>query len=324
MTTEITNPHDKFFKEAFGRADIAAEFMAHYLPSEVVAALDLTAPELVKDSFIDKSLQEHFSDLLYKVKLRDTKTAAYIFLLFEHKSVPDAWAALQILRYLLEVWEQLQREGVKKLPPIFPLVFYHGNSKWRVPVRFNALVDFSAREYLKPYVPEYQYFLCDLSQLDDSQLSGDSVLQTVMLMMKNIRRRHLRTQLRSVITKLAQQPSDFFQACVTYIANAAEYVRRNDLQTVLRDVLTGKRGEEFMPTIAQEFRQEGRQEGRQEEAAKNVLRLLQRRLGNPPATQQDFIRTLPLEQLETLFDASFDFTSITDLNNWLATHTTNK
>ena len=92
--TEITNPHDKFFKEIFGRADIAAEFMANYLPPEVVAALDLTAPELVKDSFIDKNLQEHFSDLLYKVKLRETKTAAYV----EHKSVPDAWAALQILR----------------------------------------------------------------------------------------------------------------------------------------------------------------------------------------------------------------------------------
>jgi predicted transposase/invertase (TIGR01784 family) len=139
---------------------------------------------LVKDSFIDKSLQEHFSDLLYKVKLRDTQTAAYIFLLFEHKSVPDAWAALQILRYLLEIWEQLQREGVKRLPPIFPVVFYHGNTKWRVPMNFNALVDFSAHDYLKPYVPEYRYFLCDLSQLTDPQLSGESALQTVMLLMK--------------------------------------------------------------------------------------------------------------------------------------------
>ena len=84
--TEITNPHDKFFKEVFGRAEIAAEFMANYLPAEVVASLDLTAPELVKDSFIDKSLQEHFSDLLYKVKLRDTKTAAYIFLLLSTRA----------------------------------------------------------------------------------------------------------------------------------------------------------------------------------------------------------------------------------------------
>ena len=156
---EIANPHDKFFKEVFGQAQIAAEFMANYLPAEITDSLDLTAPELVKDSFIDKSVQEHFSDLLYKVKLRDTKAAAYIFLLFEDKSVPDIWTALQILRYLLEIWEQLQREGVKRLPPIFSIVFYHGNAKWRVPVNLNALVDFSAREHLKPYVPEYRYFL---------------------------------------------------------------------------------------------------------------------------------------------------------------------
>ena len=76
----------------------------------MVAELDLSAPELVKDSFIDTRLQEHFSDLLYKVKLRDAKTEAFIFFLFEHKSYPDKWVALQILRYLLELWENEKKE----------------------------------------------------------------------------------------------------------------------------------------------------------------------------------------------------------------------
>ena len=115
---EIDNPHDKFFKEMFGQPDIAADFIANYLPAEVVGELDLSAPELVKDSFVDANLQEHFSDLLYKVKLRGAKAEAFIFFLFEHKSVPDAWVALQILRYLLEIWEQCKREGAKKLPQI--------------------------------------------------------------------------------------------------------------------------------------------------------------------------------------------------------------
>ncbi len=321
---EIDNPHDKFFKEVFGQPDIAADFIANYLPAEVVAELDLSAPELVKDSFIDAKLQEHFSDLLYKVKLRGAKTEAFIFFLLEHKSTPDAWVALQILRYLLEIWEQEKLAGAKKLPPIFPVVFYHGNSKWRFPVNFNALVDFSGREHLQPFVPEYRYFLCDLSQLDHSQWSGDSALQTAMLMMKNIRRRQLRIYLRSVITRIAKQPKDFFQACLTYISNAAEYVSLKELDTLLREVLTGKKGVDFMPTIAQTLRQEGRQEGRQEEAARNALRFIHRRFGIIPATQQDFIRTLSLEQLDLLLDAIFDFTSTADLNNWLAIHTTQK
>jgi predicted transposase/invertase (TIGR01784 family) len=317
VATEIDNPHDKFFKEVLGQPDIAADFMANYLPAEVVAELDLSAPELVKDSFVDASLQEHFSDLLYKVKLRGAKTEAFVFFLLEHKSTSDAWVALQILRYLLEIWEQEKLTGAKKLPPIFPVVFYHGNSKWRVPVNFNALIDFSVGEHLRPFVPEFRYFLCDLSQLNDSDLSGDSALHTALLMMKNIRRRQLRTHLRNIVIRLANRPSDFFQACLTYISNAADYVSLKELDTLVRETLRGKRGTDFMPTIAQTLRQEGRQEGWQEQAAKNVLRLLHRRLGILPATQQDFIRGLPLERLEALLDALLDFTTAADLDNWL-------
>jgi predicted transposase YdaD len=32
--------------------------------------LDLSAPEMVKDSFIDEELRQHFSDLLYRVNLK--------------------------------------------------------------------------------------------------------------------------------------------------------------------------------------------------------------------------------------------------------------
>ena len=57
---------------------------------------------------------------------------------------------------------------------------------------------------------------------------------------------------------------------------------------------------------------------------RTALRFIARRIGIIPATQQDFIRDLPLEQLEALLDNILDFTSASDLNNWLAIHTTQK
>jgi predicted transposase/invertase (TIGR01784 family) len=63
--------------------------------------------------------------------------------------------------------------------------------------------------------------------------------------------------------------------------------------------------------------QEGREEGEQQEAAKLVLRQLQRRLGDIPETVQETIRGLSVEQLEDLGIALLDFNSQSDLLNWL-------
>jgi hypothetical protein len=40
---ELTNPHDRFFKAVFGRAEVAAEFLARYLPPPVAETLDWAA-----------------------------------------------------------------------------------------------------------------------------------------------------------------------------------------------------------------------------------------------------------------------------------------
>jgi hypothetical protein len=83
--SELINPHDRFCKDLFARPGVAADFLANYLPPGVAGALDLSAPELVKDSFVDPELQEHFSDLLYRVRLKRGGTA-FVYVLFEHKS----------------------------------------------------------------------------------------------------------------------------------------------------------------------------------------------------------------------------------------------
>ena len=57
---EINHPHDAFFKQFLAKPEIAADFLRHHLPADVVALLELPALKLQKDSFIDVELQEHF------------------------------------------------------------------------------------------------------------------------------------------------------------------------------------------------------------------------------------------------------------------------
>lgn len=152
MSTPLSNPHDRFFKELFSRQEAARDFLQHYLPADITPLLDLTTLEINKDSFIDPDLQEHFSDLLYKVVLHDGGET-YIYILFEHKSYPEPLIAWQLLRYMVRIWEQSSKQQ-QTLLPVVPLVMYHGQKQWRVKPNFSALFDLP--EPLRPYVPDYK------------------------------------------------------------------------------------------------------------------------------------------------------------------------
>ena len=71
MSSDIVNIHDAFFKETFTHIEPARSFFEHYLPKEVASLLDLSTLTICKDSFIDSSMQTHYSDVLYEVKLND-------------------------------------------------------------------------------------------------------------------------------------------------------------------------------------------------------------------------------------------------------------
>ena len=131
-------------------------------------SLDLSSLEITKDSFIDPNLQSHFSDLLYKVGLQD-QGQTLIYVLFEHKSFPERYVALQLLGYMVRIWEQALHQN-QPLLPILPLVFYHGRHRWTIAENFRAL--FKTPVELEPYLPEYRYLLYDLNRYKDEELQG--------------------------------------------------------------------------------------------------------------------------------------------------------
>ncbi len=123
---EIMNPHDSFFKEMFTKKEVARDHLLNFLPAEVLSHLDLGTLVTTKDTFVDPELKEHYSDLLYKVSRKDA-SEVFVYILFEHKSHPESMVALQLLRYMVNIWKSLPKQiTIKKLPVIIPLVFYHG------------------------------------------------------------------------------------------------------------------------------------------------------------------------------------------------------
>ena len=83
--TEVSNPHDRFFKEAFSYPEAVNDFVRFYLPADVVKQINISSLQLEKDTFVDENLCKYYSDLIYSINLHDGRTA-YVYILFEHKS----------------------------------------------------------------------------------------------------------------------------------------------------------------------------------------------------------------------------------------------
>ena len=79
--------------------------------------MDTLEPQ--KDSFINKELQESFSDLLFKANINNRE--GYLYFLFKHKSYPSRDVAFQLLKYMVEIWNT-KIENTNRLPIIIPLV----------------------------------------------------------------------------------------------------------------------------------------------------------------------------------------------------------
>ncbi len=335
---DITNPHDLFIKKLLTRPMMARDFIHHYAPPEIVAQLNLRTLEVVKGSFIHEELQEHFSDLIFRVRFK-RGDAAYIYILVEHKSNPDALVMWQLLRYMVRAWEQEIQNQAKRLPPIFPIILYHGRKRWNVNLQFSLLIDFGELEELRPFVPEFRGFLCDISERSPQPIRGSVTLQVWLELLKNIFSDELAVKLQDILKLADAMPEknrfDALLMVIYYLASAARQMSKQEISKAVESAFP-KEKEILMPTAAEEWVKEGREigfllgkeegreagrlEGRQEGEIEITLRLIQKKLGNLSARTQSQIRALPLTELERLSDMIFDLQSMKELQNWLKEH----
>src|SRR5262249_19656234 len=160
---QLANVHDAFFKLVMGDPMLADTFLREHLPPEVAGLLGPELPAPVPASFVDEELQQHHSDLLFRVHLK-TGPVAYAYLLMEHKSSPDPVARLQLLRYVVRMLVQWYEQNEQKLPlpPVLPLLAHQGPEGWEISCEFADLFG-TVPEPLRPYLPSFRHALVDLA-----------------------------------------------------------------------------------------------------------------------------------------------------------------
>jgi predicted transposase/invertase (TIGR01784 family) len=312
--------------------------------SEVAAALDFDRLDIRKDSFIDPELQEHFSDILYRVGLAGGGES-YVYVLFEHKSYPDPRIAWQLLRYMTRIWEQADKQK-QPLLPIVPLVVYHGRPQWRISPYFSDLFDLP--DVLRPYFPDFRYFLADLGQVSDEEIKHRVeravILQIGLLSLKYIYAEDVAEQLKRTIrlalALLDQETGlEYIQTILRYHTAGTDKLSESDVKMIVQTLID--EGDNLMPTLAEQWveqgkaiglekgreegeaigRQKGREEGREEgrEAALNVLRrFLATRFGVALDHFDAALQSLDLAALTALSEAAFEAESLAAFETKLA------
>jgi len=194
------NPHDVFFKATFSQKNIAEAFLKEFLPTEIHNNLDISSLELSTNSYVDEELSENFADLVYDCHYKN-KHKIRVAILLEHNSFKVKYPHFQLLRYLLNAWEQNEKQKQDFIPMI-PIIIFHGKGRWE----YTPLKKYfkSLSPELERFIPEFDYLLCDISSLSDAQILGfeNHFLALSAIMMKYSRVKNYLLTIGQQITEL--------------------------------------------------------------------------------------------------------------------------
>lgn len=184
----IKTPHDLIFQEYLSDIKIARDVVDIYVPEKIKSLCDLRTLKVEPTSFIEKNLSKHQADVLYSLKVRGE--IGYIYILVEEQMQSDELMAFRVLRYQVSIMKYHLKKGHKKLPVVWPLLFYAGK---RSPYR-GTLDLFECFD--NPALAQATMFkdlkLVDLTVIPDEEIKTHKSLALLELAQKHIYERDLR------------------------------------------------------------------------------------------------------------------------------------
>ncbi|MCR9103118.1 MAG: Rpn family recombination-promoting nuclease/putative transposase [bacterium] len=270
---DIHQPDDRFFKLAMSDPEVVKAYLQHFYP-QIAAIADLSSLKLESSVGIRPNLKRFEADLIYRCRFQgEADDHFYFCLLFEHKSKPDKYVAVQVGLYIMELLSSIVKKRGRKLEPVLPLIFYNGKEKW-VPQTLGEL--FQEHPHfvaLEPYIPNFRFLFQDATRLSPEELLrlDLSYFRSVLMSMAFRHRQHLIFKYLQLIFE-GTDGKEKVSAVTTYILGVAERSEEEFLKQIQDTTFTIK--PEVMSTLEQILergRKEGLEKGMDRGAYKNSI-----------------------------------------------------
>jgi hypothetical protein len=176
-------------KIIFENPELCSQLLRDYTNMDLLKNIRPEDIEDVTERFIPMFTEQRDADVVKKVHLAPNED--FFVTLVEHKSGVDYNVVMQILRYMVYIWEDYEKQqdgnhnGISttkqfKYPPILPIVYYEGKEKWTV--ERNLYPKIMLNEPFREFIPDFRYYLINLNDYSKSELiNKKSSLAFVML-----------------------------------------------------------------------------------------------------------------------------------------------
>jgi len=147
--------HDKGYRRLFKNKGIFRQLLETFVAKGWVKELDFSTCETLDKSFISEQYKESVSDIIHKLKLKQSEI--FIVILTEFKSTVERFTSLDMSHYVASFYKDYveSNKNVRMLPPVFPILLYNGNAEWTAPTRLSDLIE--GREYLGSLSLNFEY-----------------------------------------------------------------------------------------------------------------------------------------------------------------------
>ena len=315
-TLSMKSHSDMLYKQLFAHPEVVRDLLTGFVSAEWTGSLDVSAFERINASYTSDSGKVRHEDIVWRAKIGGDWI--YVYLLLEFQSRADRWMALRMQVYVgllcqdLVAQHRLTRYG--KLPPVLPVVLYHGRKPWCASTDLAKLM-LPPPEGLERYQPSQHYLL-----IDQHRNVGADGRSNVLAILFRLMRSHTDEEMRGALHAFAERmrAPDMSRArdSLTRWIRSVLQEEFSETNVGLEEgpaMLFNKRFKKYEDLLEYEAiergrakgKEEGRQEGRQEGARLMLRDVLQ-------AMTADLKEELPPDLDEKISAADVD-----QLRSWM-------
>ncbi len=320
----MTNEHDAGYKTLFSCPELVRDLIMGFIPDEWLQSLDYSALEKISGSYVSDDYRYREDDVVWRVKAGGEYV--YLYILIEFQGSVDPYMAVRMMVYVGLLYQDLIKRGDvlanKQLPPVLPIVLYHGDAPWTAATDIAQLIP-KTPGLVSRYIPHMEYLLIDSNDYPDAELAELKNLAAVLLRLERPAQPRVILDVIDLLMELLDGKSELKRLFAVWIRTVL--LRQNKLQWAMGEIQTLRELKmgwaERIEVWEQEFIQKGMEQGMEkgiiqgiEKGEAKALRLqLTKRFGPLPSHVEAQIGSASAPEIEEWLQAVLTANSLNEM-----------